>query len=154
MIIQRLGGNQRISAYATQAYCVAHRCATRGKTVLCQSLEDVQYFDCELPSVRREMEDPELFLKAHDGMLLALDEIHRLEDPALLLKIAADHFPRIRVIATGSSTLGASSKFRDTLAGRKSELYLTPLCEADSNFPQYNDRTATLLERWIAFVFI
>ena len=43
------------------------------------------------------MEDPELFLKAHDGMLLALDEIHRLEDPALLLKIAADHFPRIRV---------------------------------------------------------
>ena len=42
-----------------------------GKTVLCQSLEDVQYFDCELPSVRREMEDPELFLKAHDGMLLA-----------------------------------------------------------------------------------
>jgi len=116
-----------------------------GKTVLCQSLENVQYFDCELPSVRREMEDPELFLKAHDGMLLALDEIHRLEDPALLLKIAADHFPRIRVIATGSSTLGASSKFRDTLAGRKSELYLTPLCEADSNFPQYNDRTRRFL---------
>jgi len=27
-----------------------------GKTVLCQSLENVQYFDCELPSVRREIE--------------------------------------------------------------------------------------------------
>jgi len=24
-----------------------------GKTVLCQSLENVQYFDCELPSVHR-----------------------------------------------------------------------------------------------------
>jgi len=68
-----------------------------------------------------------------------------MEDPELFLKIAADHFPRIRVYATGSSTLGASSKFRDTLAGRKSELYLTPLCEADSNFPQYNDRTRRFL---------
>lgn len=116
-----------------------------GKTVLCKSLEGVQYYDCELPSVRREMEDPESFLRAANGKFLALDEIHRLDDPALLLKIAADHFPDVHIVATGSSTLGASAKFRDTLAGRKAELQLTPLCEADSNFPQYSDRTRRFL---------
>ena len=38
-----------------------------GKTTLCQSLERTTYFDCELPSVRREMEDPESFLRAQQG---------------------------------------------------------------------------------------
>ena len=36
-----------------------------GKTCLCQSLPDIEYFDCELPRVRRMMEDPENFL---DGL--------------------------------------------------------------------------------------
>jgi hypothetical protein len=35
-----------------------------------------------------------------------------------MLKIAADHYPDIKVIATGSSRLSASAKFKDTLAGR------------------------------------
>lgn len=116
-----------------------------GKTVLCQSLEGVEYFDCELPSVRREMDDPEAFLKAAGRGVIALDEIHRLDDPALLLKIAADHFPELRIVATGSSTLGASAKFRDTLAGRKAELRLMPLCEKDNNFPGYGNRTKRFL---------
>ncbi len=48
-----------------------------------------------------------------------------------MLKIAADHFPHLRVLATGSSTLGASARFRDMLAGRKAEVWLTPMCSAD-----------------------
>jgi predicted AAA+ superfamily ATPase len=60
-----------------------------------------------------------------------LDEVHRLANPSELLKIAADHFPRIRVLATGSSTLGASAKFKDTLAGRKRDLRLTPMTFTD-----------------------
>lgn len=102
-----------------------------GKTCLCQSLPDVDYFDCELPRVRRMMDDPEAFLKDLSGRLVVLDEIHRLGNPSELLKIAADHYPDTRIIATGSSTLGASAKFRDTLAGRKLELWLTPMNTAD-----------------------
>ncbi|GAB4240132.1 MAG: hypothetical protein OHK0028_18180 [Deltaproteobacteria bacterium] len=34
-----------------------------GKTVLCRTLAEVEYFDCELPRVRRLMEDPEEFLR-------------------------------------------------------------------------------------------
>jgi len=102
-----------------------------GKTFLCRSLPDVQYFDCELPRTRRLMEDPEQFLETWRGRRLVLDEIHRLPNPSELLKIAADHFPDTKIIATGSSSLGASSKFKDTLTGRKVEIWLTPMISID-----------------------
>jgi hypothetical protein len=102
-----------------------------GKTCLCQSLPGIEYFDCELPRVRRILEDPQAFLESMRGKKLVLDEVHRLHNPSELLKIAADHYPEIKVIATGSSTLGASSRFRDTLTGRKSELWLMPMNLAD-----------------------
>ena len=56
---------------------------------------------------------------ATKNSLIVLDEIHRLENPSEVLKIAADHFPHLRVLATGSSTLAARRKFRYTLTGRK-----------------------------------
>ena len=102
-----------------------------GKTLLCQSLPDTDYFDCELPRTRRLLDDPEDFLGQHRGRRVILDEIHRLSNPSQLLKIAADHYRDTKVIATGSSTLGASRKFRDTLAGRKAEVWLTPMTGED-----------------------
>lgn len=102
-----------------------------GKTVLSQSLPDTEYFDCELPRIRRMLDDPEGFLRDMGKKTIVLDEIHRLENPSEVLKIAADHFRKMKVLATGSSTLGASAKFRDTLAGRKEELWLTPMMTAD-----------------------
>ena len=110
-----------------------------GKTYLCKSLPDIEYFDCELPRVRREMEDPEGFLDDLKGRTVVLDEIHRLDNPSEMLKIAADHHPETKIIATGSSTLGASAKFRDTLAGRKTELWLTPMISLDLEAFQKSD---------------
>lgn len=98
-----------------------------GKTFLCKSLQNIEYFDCELPRVRQALVDPEGFLRRVQGKQIILDEIHRLENPSELLKIAADHYPGIKVIATGSSTLEASKKFRDSLTGRKANIHLTPL---------------------------
>lgn len=102
-----------------------------GKTTLCQTLEGVEYFDCELPRVRRMMEDPEGFLSSLKGKKIVLDEIHRLSSPSELLKISADHYPEVKIVATGSSTLSASRKFKDTLTGRKIEVWLTPMIESD-----------------------
>jgi len=102
-----------------------------GKTLLCQSLSDTDYFDCELPRTRQLLDDPEDFLSQHRRRRVILDEIHRLSNPSQLLKIAADHYRDTKIIATGSSTLGASRKFRDTLAGRKAELWLTPMIGED-----------------------
>lgn len=103
-----------------------------GKTMLAQSLLGAEYLDCELPRIRRVIEDdPQSFLESMGPRTVVLDEIHRLANPSEVLKIAADHFPKTRVLATGSSTLGTSAKFRDTLAGRKRELWLTPMISAD-----------------------
>lgn len=98
-----------------------------GKTSLCRSLPEIEYFDCERPRTRQLFEDPEEFLTSQKGNRIVLDEIHRLDNPSEILKIAADHYPEVKIIATGSSTLGASTKFKDTLTGRKKELWLTPL---------------------------
>lgn len=101
-----------------------------GKTFLCKSIPGILYFDCEIPEVRRRVED-EAFLKSVKGKIIALDEIHRLSEPSQVLKIAADHYPDVKIIATGSSTLEANKKFRDKLTGRKNNLHLTPSMSTD-----------------------
>lgn len=103
-----------------------------GKTTLARALPGAHYYDCELIRVRRRLEEPELFWRDHsNGDLVVLDEVHRLQNPSEVLKIAADHFPKVRVVATGSSTLAAKQKFRDTLTGRKREVWLVPMVASD-----------------------
>ena len=109
-----------------------------GKTYLCRSLPDVEYFDCELPSCRRTLEDPERFLREIGPRRVVIDEIQRLRHPSELLKIAADYHPETRLVATGSSTLGASRRFRDTLTDRKRDLWLTPMTARDEQ--EFGDR--------------
>jgi uncharacterized protein len=103
-----------------------------GKTTLARSFPSARYFDCELVRVRRALEDPELFWRGQPaGAVVVLDEAHRLSNPSEVLKVAADHFPRVHVVATGSSTLAAKRKFNDSLTGRKREVWLTPMLAAD-----------------------
>jgi predicted AAA+ superfamily ATPase len=99
-----------------------------GKTTLARMLEPATFLNCDLPSVGRRMADPESFFAGVDPPgPVVFDEIHRLEDPSRALKIAADEHPRLRVLATGSSTLTATRKFRDSLTGRKATIYLPPI---------------------------
>lgn len=58
---------------------------------------------------------------------MVLDEVHQLPDPSRLLKIGADAFPKLKILATGSSTLAATQKFRDSLTGRKRVVELVPV---------------------------
>jgi predicted AAA+ superfamily ATPase len=99
-----------------------------GKTTLAQMFSNAIYLNCDLPSVGRRLVDPELFYASlAKGSIVIFDEIHRLEDPSRLLKIAADAYPHLRVLATGSSTLAATKKFLDSLTGRKQMIYLPPV---------------------------
>ncbi len=99
-----------------------------GKTTLAQMLPKIQYMNCDLPSVRLALSDPELFWSGcKPNSTIVLDEVHRLEDPSLLLKIASDEYPDLKILATGPSTLAATKKFRDSLTGRKEQLYLPPV---------------------------
>jgi len=99
-----------------------------GKTTLAQMFSTAVYQNCDLPSVVRRLFDPESFYDSlSKGANVIFDEIHRLEDPSRLLKIAADAYPHLKVLATGSSTLAATKKFRDSLTGRKQMIYLPPV---------------------------
>ena len=100
-----------------------------GKTTLARSLgeERVFYVNCDLPVVEEMVRDPALFFRGCPKPIVVFDEIHQLRDPSRVLKIGADMFPRLRILATGSSTLAASKKFRDTLAGRKRQVHLVPV---------------------------
>ncbi len=99
-----------------------------GKTTLATMLDNSVYLNCDLPSTSRRLKDPELFFRSVDkGSTVIFDEIHRLPDPSLVLKIAADVYPHLRILATGSSTLAATAKFRDSLTGRKAMVYLPPV---------------------------
>ena len=99
-----------------------------GKTTLVRMLPDAVYMNCDLPSVVRALDDPELFLDGRKpGSVLILDEVHRLHDPSRLLKIAADEYRHLGILATGSSTLAATRKFRDALTGRKESVHLCPV---------------------------
>jgi len=99
-----------------------------GKTTLTHMLPHTTYMNCDLPSVARRLEDPEFFYESQtEGATVILDEVHRLADPSGLLKIAADAFPHLHILATGSSTLAATRKFRDSLTGRKTVVILQPV---------------------------
>jgi predicted AAA+ superfamily ATPase len=71
--------------------------------------------------------DPELFYRNLEKNVVVFDEVHQLPDPSKVLKVGADLFPHIKILATGSSTLAASKRFKDTLTGRKRMVHLTPV---------------------------
>lgn len=48
-----------------------------------------------------------------------LDEIQYLDNPTNFIKLLVDHYPNIKIIASGSSTLEIRKKFKDSLVGRK-----------------------------------
>ena len=98
-----------------------------GKTTLAKHWPNAAFFNCDLPRNRHLLEDPEHLFRQIEGSLVILDEIHRAENPSQILKIAADEFPHLRVLATGSSTLAATRKFQDSLTGRKRVVHLTPV---------------------------
>lgn len=98
-----------------------------GKTTLARQIEGAEFLNCDLPSTARRVEDPEVFFRTLDAETVVFDEIHQLPDPSRILKIAADKHPNLRVLATGSSTLAATQKFRDSLTGRKRTVHLLPV---------------------------
>ncbi len=132
-MIERPVWQERLAAAWKQAAIVWLTGPRRvGKTVLAQSVADAEYFNCDLPSVAERLRDPESFYCSIRQPTVILDEVHQLPDPSRLLKIGADAFPRLRILATGSSTLAATQKFRDTLTGRKRVMALVPVLHEEA----------------------
>lgn len=100
-----------------------------GKTTIAKSLGEGRslYVNCDLPAAQDIARDPVLFYRNCERKIVVFDEVHQLRDPSLLLKVGADEFPALKILATGSSTLAAGRKFRDTLTGRKRQVHIPPV---------------------------
>lgn len=87
----------------------------------------IHFFDLTIPNNLNNLNSFDRFielLKSKDvdftnRNYIFIDEIQYLDDPTTFLKIIADHYPSLKIIATGSSTLEIKQKFKDALTGRK-----------------------------------
>lgn len=105
-----------------------------GKTTLAKQIiekygEEANYFDCELLSVRQNLEIPEVNrLKSYLGRykLVVLDEMQKMSNAGTILKILVDHCPEIQIIATGSSSFEMANKTSEPMTGRAKRFTLYP----------------------------
>ena len=82
--------------------------------------------------------------------VLFIDEAQRVPEIGLNIKLLVDHFPELRVVATGSSSLDLASKTRESLAGRAWNYTLYPIAALELSaqmtpFEMRNDLEARLI---------
>ena len=87
------------------------------------------FLNADETRVRKQLKNPDLEgLKNLIGnnKLVIIDEVQRIENSGLLLKLLVDHFKTVQFIATGSSALDISDKVFEPLTGRHFLFYLYP----------------------------
>ncbi len=106
-----------------------------GKTTLIRAIQDKHpseslYLNCDEPDIRSALSEKtstELRLLLGNKTLILIDEAQRVKNIGLSLKLLADNFPQIQVIATGSSSFDLSNDIIEPLTGRKIEFPLYPI---------------------------
>jgi uncharacterized protein len=110
-----------------------------GKTTLAKAILAAQsgrsaYVSCDLPEVRRLLQDARLEdLRRFVGgnRLVVLDEAQRVEGIGVTLKILHEHFPATQFLVTGSSSFALGRSVKEPLTGRKYEFFLPPVSLAE-----------------------
>ncbi len=99
------------------------------KTILQKYPNKSEYFNCDYLDVQEKFS----YKNAHNLKklvgnlkLLVLDEAQRIKNIGMTLKILSDEFPKLKIIATGSSSFDLSNKINEPLTGRKVEFRLFP----------------------------
>ena len=105
-----------------------------GKTTLLDTIfkkkENKLWLSGDEPDVRALFEDiTSTRLKSFFGnnKYVIIDEVQRIKNIGLTLKLIADNLKEVKVIATGSSSFELASGIGESLAGRKWEYMLYPL---------------------------
>ncbi len=114
-----------------------------GKTTLMRIIEDRYFkdnsffFDLENFDYLELLDSgPVLFVnylksyfawKETDKITVFIDEVQYLANPTNFLKYIYDHYPNIKLIVSGSSTLEIRGKLQDSLAGRMIKFEIYPL---------------------------
>lgn len=98
-----------------------------GKTALAKTLKSRAYVDCSLPESTKLLQDPVKFFGSIRSGLVVIDNIHHLTIPSRPLQMAVDGFPKLRVLATGLSTVPITRRFQEALKGRHEIVELLPV---------------------------
>ena len=128
---------------------------TLAKTLLRQHGSDQNaYYNCEIPSVRRVLEQQEPgLLRREFGQhrLIVLDEAQYIPNIGQILKIIADHLPEVQIVATGSSSFELAQRTGESLTGRALTFTLYPLSYEELDQLYRSSERAGLLENWLRF---
>ncbi len=81
-----------------------------------------------------------------DKKVLFIDEAQAIENAGLVLKLLVDTFPKLQVIATGSSSFELSDKIQESMVGRVLAVTLLPF-SADELAPTPRERLSFDIER-------
>lgn len=66
-------------------------------------------------------------LSLEEEIYLAVDEFQYLKNATKTFKLIFDHYPRVKILATGSSSLEIQKHLKESLAGRKKVYFVYPL---------------------------
>jgi predicted AAA+ superfamily ATPase len=109
-----------------------------GKTTLTNALfggrDDVLWLNGDTSNARvlltaQSIEQLRVVIGKHN--VLVIDEAQRVPDIGIVLKLIIDNIPRVKVVATGSSSLDLASRTSEPLTGRKRQFTLFPLSFAE-----------------------
>lgn len=124
-----------------------------GKTTLLKDLFEGQqmlWLNGDDPAVRTRLDNITLSgIKDLVGgyQIVVIDEVQRILNPGILLKMMIDNFPEVQIVATGSSALEISDKVFEPLTGRHILFHLYPFAQAEI----YPTKSAFELEQQIPF---
>lgn len=116
---------------------------TLSKTILHEFGNYGEYYNCEFADVRKHFvlgKPEELYKLVSDKKIVVFDEAQTIHDIGKILKIFHDTYPKIQVIATGSSSFDLSNKIKEPMTGRALEYTLLPLSlsEIRTVFPNFS----------------
>lgn len=130
-----------------------------GKTTLVKEIQkkypkDSAYFNCDEIDIRQSLADKtstELKAFLGNSKLIILDEAQRVKNIGLTLKLLADNFPEMQIIATGSSSFELSNEISEPLTGRKTEFFLYPFSIEELRLIYSDLEIDRILERRMVF---
>lgn len=125
-----------------------------GKTSLLRKLashhKQVLWLNADEMDIRERLQNqtlPALTGLVGNSKMVVIDEVQRIRNAGLLLKLLVDNFPEVQIIATGSSSLDIAETVFEPLTGRHFQYRLYPFSLSEL----YADKTPFEVEREIPF---
>ena len=101
------------------------------KNVISQEKENTKFINCDDPDVITQFNGIGLSSLKRifaDTSLIIFDEVQRIKNVGILLKMIVDEMPDKKLLVSGSSSLDLSNEINEPLTGRKKTFYLFSIC--------------------------